>query len=605
MLCKRCCAIKIRIRDIGKMNLSKLRPALLFAVFALSATSLALGKAVIRPGENFIIVGPSCVNKSLQDAIDTAAGHVGTILVQSTYNSGFVQIDGKTLHIDGSMASCDGVTHNGSLATLTGGASDVHALIGMSGAASLDLKNFKLTGGHNEGHNGGGISFASSGAKGHLELHNVIVEKSTSDRGGGIYFDGESSLDDFSMENTSVDKNFALKSGGGLRIQGGVSMTMDALSAISNNLANVCESDDPKMCSPNNIADGRGGGLQILDSASATLAGSIHNNEARYGGGIAMHDFATVTANNLIFSNAASHNGGAVFLAPSGDGTPEFTTLKSSITGNIAANGGAIYSDVAVLETAAVPIHLGPPIDTCFNGTVTIAENTTTQPGGATVLAQNGSNFDMFCTEIRNNSSDVVIQIFDDVEFNAANDLIVGNRGHDSPSPLQAVIDFAASDVVFPTISFITVADNSLSSTGSVIRGLISRLKLSHFLIWQPQNATFGTTATHTTQLSDGLMKDADKLSSINFAALFNVNTLTDPKFFNSAAGDYHLTLQSPAVDYSSNAFLNFFGSLNGKDRPLAIVRSNTAWDVGAYELESRCPATDNVFCDSFDFSKL
>jgi hypothetical protein len=158
---------------------------------ARTISNWVMGLALLSAGHVIaaISAGPDCVEKDLRKAVSDIHGTDANIFVESSYVGPWIQVDNKTLHIIGGMKNCDQVTvdSSGTRSSLVGETGDEHTLLGISGSSGVDLKNFSLSSGRNEGYNGGGISFASSGAKGHLELHHVDIGSSAADRGGAIY----------------------------------------------------------------------------------------------------------------------------------------------------------------------------------------------------------------------------------------------------------------------------------------------------------------------------------------------------------------------------------------------------------------------------------
>lgn len=239
------------------------------------------GSFVAHSAAAALVVGDGCPYADLQSAIDDASGSNAFILVVAGYRGDPIST-GKTLHITGGVNSCTDPTVVGT-SSLEGIPGSIGAIVTLTGQARLDLQNFVITGGSNDGHNGGGISFKSDGDHGHIELHNVTIIGNRADKGGGIFFDGGTGADDLVLDRVQVQSNFANNGGGGIRIQGDTRLLLDAASLVFGNTAN-----------PDDASDGRGGGLQALDNSSADVQGQIVANSARYGGGVSIHDFATV-----------------------------------------------------------------------------------------------------------------------------------------------------------------------------------------------------------------------------------------------------------------------------------------------------------------------
>jgi predicted outer membrane repeat protein len=376
-----------------------------------------------------LVVGPGCQFTNLQTAIDFARGNVAEIHVVNSYVGGAVSISSKTLRIYGGYTDCGGLTQlqqpNGAVPRLVGN-SAIRPLLSISGQSSLDLRNFLIENGNDSGHNGGGISFVSSGNFGHLELHGVTLLNNTADKGGGIFFDGESKFDDLTFyDYTYIEGNVANDAGGGVRLQGGVHFIADSPHTIFfNNTAN-----------PNNASDGRGGGLQLLDGSTAKIGspgdfmGIFAFNSARYGGGMAIQDNAQVLLESLPSGpvtfelNTASNTGGGIFVEQS-----DANLQMSGVTfdGNSAQNGAAVYIDsprdsecLLCFPTLLTAIGLD-------NSKLT--NNSATQPGSAIVLVQNGRQLGANAVVLSGNSAPIGIRtIGGDSELDISNCSFSGN----------------------------------------------------------------------------------------------------------------------------------------------------------------------------------
>ena len=532
-----------------------------------------------------LTVGPACQYGDLQAAIDATHGNVNEIHVHADYRGKPVRITNKTLHIYGGYPSCNApapIPFSGNLEDLSwlDGSLDGSAkpVVAIDGQASIDLRNFLIGSGHNDGHNGGGIQFNSSGNFGHLELHAVDVNGNRADKGGGIFFHGGASVNElFLFDYSTIRSNTAHDAGGGIRLEGNT-----YLLANSPHL-----SIDHNSADPSNGDDGTGGGIQMLDATSADIGSPgydiyapINSNEARLGGGIALLDnaqarfYTTVPGSPArIDSNHAFEDGGGVLL----DGTVRLCIAGGGINGNTAdRSGGAVWAeDTADSGTLKIGTECNQPPGaiTCPQGLPcnTVDGNSSIGAiiGGGTV---NGFTLNFDNIALRRNESNLLIDTRP-MTFNGQISNCEISSNH-----VLAVIENAGTERT--TLDFCTIASNAIDGV-SVFKSF-APLSLVNTIVWQPTKQTFDRTPFGNSRIIDVIAQDAATLAPGQFETFTNVRQI-DPLF----ASDLRLLPSSPAIDYSTSGDRSV--DLDFRRRPIDIQDAGPGlYDIGAYEYQQR-----------------
>lgn len=583
-------------------------PRRLVAVPVLCGT-LLLNLLPVASASAFVTVGSggpgACNFADLQTAIDSSPDN-SELHVVFTYHGKPIKFQDKTLRIYGGYTDCTGATPSSNDSVLDGTLdSGTKPVLEINGHVSLDLRNFELAGGHNSGNAGGGIRFFSSGAAGHVELHDVLINNNRADLGGGIFYNGGASPgpdDLFLYDNVQVIDNFADHAGGGIRLEGNARLTAESPQTwISGNTANLTFAND-----------GNGGGVQLLDHSSASIGSPgynglavIYNNSARRGGGIAIQDdsvvrlFTTLPGQPArVEHNTATLAGGGVYLFPknengNGDQIPMLCGYGYGINDNTAANGGAIYGDQ---DTSVLTTNDGDNIiltRTSCNGLPandaecvrhtpcnTIDRNTTTQVGGSTIRAIGDvqTQVSLEDVELRGNSGSHLLSVSGEIGLSLRNCVVAENRSSDSGVLIQT------SDAEIPTqIDSCTITNNTLPGVPEI--SALQGLSLTRSIVWQAGTA-LRLTGAGALQLADVLAGVID-IQGFGSVASPNVN-FADPQFIDPS-GDYHLQSTSPAIDYATTGIAN---DLDGNARGIALSHAEKPFDVGAYERQTLRPVT-------------
>jgi hypothetical protein len=438
-----------------------------------------------------------------------------------------------------------------------------------------------------------------------LVLRNLTLFGGKATLGGNIYIaTGAQAL----LYNTQVLSGFATSKGGGVRVYGGT-LKLYTDSKISGNQVTgsgggvmadnsfVYLYDNSRIGILGSINESsiRGGGLYLGGSElhmydnSRVLAGRAVDGGGIYATGdslVQVEDMASIGAGVAGSDNHASGNGGGAYLTGTGTRLTMLAGTKLNY-GSTVGNGGGVYlSNGARFSATYADIYMNsahkgggiyiagvdgnlPMVDILAGA---VRTNHATSRGA--VIYSDWGSVTVDRVKIHDNSATagVVMELLNSGST-LTNTLIYGNSGYDlfgvgttSSVSLQAntiISDAAAA-------AFYAAADiSNISVTGSIFSGF-------------SDTATGPGSITSTTCSMDSTAELGSDLP---------------PLFTNTATRNYHLTLNSPAIDRCATG-PDVDLDLNA--RP-AIGKPATPYDAGAYEYQSPPKPVDLIFADGFD----
>jgi len=575
----------------------------------------------------------ACTHSNIQSAIDAATCASGTniyITNELLYTSVHLNVAGKNVALIGRDATskcgpatppiCDGVCPaiTSPLVSISAADAQGHATSGstvsVSGNSSLTLRYLSIGGGTTTG-DGGGVAFDGTG---NLTVDTSWIRGGHATNGGAIAFNGQGSSVLMIGPHVLLAANQADVSGGGI-------------AATGNAVVNVLGPD--AVIEDNLAPNGYGGGIFVFGAASANIASAnaatpvLFQNQAAYGGGLALVGSSggvyAVTAQLFsndarrpveVSSNRASHTGGGIYLKPynsvSNHSYATFCAFDFRLYDNMAANGGAIYSDVATsaLGDLGGDVHLnacaGDLADratlggvNCTNNALcgTIDSNVATDADAAVILMQDKSSFDGNRFTFSHNQGDYGIRAIDDGNgMKLRNCLFADNQTTHEMLYLNGDYSLAIDDCTFA---------HDLIGATHVIHDAHD-ISLQTSLFYEPGTLTLDYTGSIGNIYVNYVV--SDDISSLPASPAVIQATA---QFVDMADGDYHLAPSSPGVDFSyGNNDIAGLPTVDRENNPRdidlpSVPNVNGPRDVGAYERQNlfHCGRADSVFCNDFE----
>ncbi len=557
--------------------------------------------------QNFVTVGmgASCDfntnSQSIQDAINTGVQEI-RLAKTGSYTQPFT-IDNINLKLIGGFETCDDALNNIQTFTSTsllGTIGPVEPIIIIKGSSlrnTVILEKLILSGADNSA-----ITAISTNTE--IILNNVLIKQNNLAIGfsGGAIFTSNSNVD-FTLHNSRILQNTATN-GGGIYCSGEeASIKLTGLSGIVNN-----------------SADGKGGGIHItngcqltvysgtLDPVSLTFTGIQGNNAKQEGGGIYAdlgakvvlygHEFCSasgvcvgnntnpvnVNNNRSDSDSSGGERGGGIYLTGLGTSVEIYAGL---IQGNLSPNGAGVYvNDQASLTVARLFKDCWDPVRCNL-----FQNNRAFTTGGAIQNDQGIVNISSTYFEGNKGIAGSALYAFGALSRNRIEGSVFNHNKHVSSTNNAYVIRAAVSAKV--EIVHSTFADNSVENTAVFGIASNSELKLFSSIINDPTGVVLDTNPGTT--IINCVM--AHETSSFSGSNIF----LNDPDFIDRVNLDYHLSVNSPAIDVCDNSFANVqFRDIDFESR--GVDNPNAPNNIGTYDIGAdETSGSDVLFANGFE----
>jgi hypothetical protein len=458
----------------------------------------------------------------LLSALNGPGPDVIRIASDLSYTAQHVVISNQSVSLIGGYSSCSDTTGGGQT-TVSGAGGSSNPVVEISGTVngtrSVELVNLIISGGEE-----GGVVISGANL---VSIQGSLITGNQRGYGGGISLDGSDGAILTVTESTGVIGNSAVGgagTGGGIYCVNGGTVLLHGL--VANNSAWFGGGVGLITCSMNDFA---GGPLRGITGNTATFGGGI----AAFNGSV-VNLYGSSSHPALVDGNIASSDGGGVYISES-----TVVARDSWITNNTAGDlgGGVAVSlggSFGAVRTLGENCH---DVDRCSRLSGNVANGTV---GGGAVLVEGNGVADIRQTYIEANQADfgsVARVAGAGSQLLLEGDVIAGNVGN-------SVIQQGAQS--FVRAAFVTSARNTAggqvgfyaNETGDT-QTLIHSSIINDPLVW-------GGGVNGATHFYDCLLV----ASSLGLANPGQLVTVADPQLRDPAAGDFHLDLGSPAIDY-------------------------------------------------------
>lgn len=290
------------------------------------------------------LAGSTGASISLTNAVADDAGLVG-IAVQADDSSSATVTDSSTANSQGYgvyLTSNADSTLTATNVTSTGSATSGFFLQSTD-AAALTLRSSLA-----QDSSDSGVWIEKVGNRSSLDLVNVQSLDNDGVSGAGVAVREVSAGSTVTISNSTITGNTSSDDGGGVHIRGVVDDASSVTVSDSTITGNTAADFGGGL-----YLDGIGGGARSTAKVTIVRTTVDGNTASGYGAGIAISDPAEETNDEpkvLIESSTISNNttpagGGGLYLGQSGASAAVVQLLNSTVTGNLAQGGGAVYSE--------------------------------------------------------------------------------------------------------------------------------------------------------------------------------------------------------------------------------------------------------------------
>jgi predicted outer membrane repeat protein len=450
---------------------------------------------------------------------------------------------------------------------------------------------------------------SSSESGGAVYIENVWSEIDHSDfinnraiNGGALYCKSDLSFSFLIFRHTKFINNHAEGDGGALYLAGNTSANSGF--GCSTYIGEQMLPTDENLFESNS-AGHFGGAVFIGDYLGDTLFGQgmFQQNSALRGGVLYINSGVSSLAGYFI-NNSATEKGGVVFIRPTQGQTANSLFSDSYFINNSAGESAgliyleknvAIHIDLSKIEnnhapTASVAESYG---NLTLRNSQIINHNQSANLFYGDSANETISKLRIYSSEVRNNTNLESLINFPKGSVKIATSYLVENEVNQSLIIKgENVFNNSQNTDLF---DFLTVAGNTMNN--SIFHFTNNIVELKNNIFWQSGHDLFSGFNIDATYNCNLVSSHSAQINGVH-------NIISDPKFLGGVPFDYHVRIDSPAVDYCENGH-SFAFSTNDSDGDDGqqdiqfIANEFGAVDIGADQID----ASNVLFANSFEFN--
>lgn len=535
--------------------------AVALAWIALAAFALGgLPRVAARP-----LAGTIPCSGSIQSCIDAAQDGDTIVVAAGTYTESLTLGKPVSLTGAGSASTVIWALSGQRVLTVTGDAISNTVIISGLTFAGGDVSNGFLY----PDNCGGGILISDTAQP---LIQNVVITASQAYRGGGLC-----TASALNLIGTRLFSNTAVNAGGGIyalnaviALSGG---SLERNSCPANGCAGAGLYADGLIADGarfiGNIGEANGGGAQVLEATlvGAYFEGNRCTHSSCYGGGIAA--IALNLSGTQFINNRAKSGGAGAYASDTasifgGRFESNRLTRSTGMGGGLNAGSLILTGTVFVKNSAGAGPGVGGglyALTATLTGGQFQINNGYAGGGGLYVSGALTVNNSLFFDNTASDGGGLYAGVSDG---RIVNSLFGGNTAITNGAAIFVnatgnldILHTTIADVAANTQPAVFIAGGTVGITDSIVTQHAAGLKRVGGTLYEDYNLYFGNTQNFSGAVVSG-----------------GHSRIDNPAFFNAAAGNYHLSLASPAIDAGVDAGVNV--DVDGDSRPLGA-----GFDIG------------------------
>ena len=526
--------------------------------------------------EDLVLEGKGLTVRSTDGSTSTVIQGSGTATVWQVRDTGDhpaaiegFAIQGGLSEADGGGIHCDGAVLDVSACFFTGNVGGFGGGVGAS-ACEITLTGSMLTGNHAT-YGGGAVYYDECEG----EISGCYISGNVAGHGGGIGVDdGIVTISDNQISGNEADDSGDLDGGGGIWAYGSIDIIGNTVTGNESDkyAGGVFALGGDGDILDNEIADNEssndGGGMYAYTS-SAWISGNLitGNSSGDDAGGLRVRAGSAVIEDNTLSFNTCSQDGGATKFSHAAN-----TFQRNLIEGNVAGDdGGGVELDndnTSILDCtfldntadAGAGLHSSASFEEIWIQDSTFQGNVATECGGAIEIEDDSDPVHLVHLLIQDNEAPRGAGLCaSDSTVAVASSIFTGNVASSEGGGIYLY-------EVAGTLTNVVISANA-SPTGSGLRmNDAEGLAVTNTIITDNTEGYGVALASHAPDqwaYNNVFGNPSGDFSGLDDPTGLDGNLSLDPRFVDTAAGDYHLQGNSPCIDTGDPNYLDGDGTLS------------------------------------------